>query len=254
MLLLLLSCVALNQSQWSSQTQFVPHLRQNGNRRISRRVGGPGPELDNRGGGLALSKNNLDSPDTNRRMFSPLFLDNTDVNDAYLMIDPQRFTIIPAVPQPTAITRSQKSLENTKQTNIFFPSRPRLRPVTAVPDQSSTVIRHQHHNSISDPARGSPPLPVFNRDQNRNSFSDLAREAPRSPPPVLNRNTISDIVKEAPIPPPPVLNTIPDTGSSLERKKFKKCHGRCVQKFCLPVGSLAKHAECQDSCKDICSV
>ena len=46
-----------------------------------------------------------DSPDTNRRMFSPLFLDNTDVNDAYLMIDPQRFTIIPAVPQPAAITR-----------------------------------------------------------------------------------------------------------------------------------------------------
>merc|ERR1711997_765113 len=118
--------------------------------------------------------------------------------------------IIPAVPQPTAITRSQKSLENTKQTNIFFPSRPRLRPVTAVPDQSSTVNRHQNHNS----------------------FSDLARETPRSPP--------------------PALNTIPDTGSSLERKKFKKCHGRCVQKFCLPVGSLAKHAECQDSCKDIC--
>ena len=127
-------------------------------------------------------------------------------------------------------------MENTKQTNIFFPSRPRLRPVTAVPDQSSTVNRHQHHNSISNIVKETPipPLPVLNRDQNQNSFSDLARETPRSPP--------------------PALNTIPDTGSSLERKKFKKCHGRCVQKFCLPVGSLAKHAECQDSCKDICSV
>ena len=38
------------------------------------------------------------------------------------------------------------------------------------------------------------------------------------------------------------------------RKQFRACHGRCVQRFCLPVGALAEHNKCQDKCKEICSV
>lgn len=52
---------------------------------------------------------------------------------------------------------------------------------------------------------------------------------------------------------PQTINTIPEQ-SSEARKKFKRCHGRCVQKFCLPVGNLHKHEQCQDSCRDICEV
>ena len=144
-------------------------------------------------------------------MFSPLFVDNTDINDAYLMIDPQRFTIIPAVPQvPHHNPRSQKSLENTRQTNILF-------PVTAVPDPRPN------------------PSSAVSRNPNKNLINNLNKKPATSPPPV-----ISD-------------NNIPST-STEERKKFRRCHGRCVQKFCLPVGSLSEHAECQVSCKDICSV
>ena len=155
------------------------------------------------------------SPAAGRRVFSPLFVDNTDINDAYLMIDPQRFTIIPAVPpgpHHSHHTRTQKSLENTKQTNILFPS-----------------------TSGQDP--GPDPSPAVSRNQNNNSINNLANNPATRPPP------------------PPVVsdNIIPST-SSEQRKKFRRCHGRCVQKFCLPVGSLSEHAECQDSCKDICSV
>ena len=142
-------------------------------------------------------------------MFSPLFVDNTDINDMYLMIDPQRFTIIPAVPQ-VPHHRSQKSLENTRQTNILF-------PVTAVPDS-----RPNPSSSVS-------------RNPNKNLINNLDKKPATRPPPV-----VSD-------------NNIPSTNTE-ERKKFRRCHGRCVQKFCLPVGSLSEHAECQDSCKDICSV
>jgi len=37
-----------------------------------------------------------------------------------------------------------------------------------------------------------------------------------------------------------------------ERRRFKKCHGRCVQKFCLPVGILSVFEACTEKCKGIC--
>ena len=37
------------------------------------------------------------------------------------------------------------------------------------------------------------------------------------------------------------------------RRKFTKCHGRCVQKFCLPVGILSEFEKCKEKCKDICT-
>lgn len=200
-LITLAACVALAQAQWAPQSQFLPQLNQKENRRISRRVGSS--SLTN----FQISENNLDSPAAGRRAFSPLFVDNTDINDAYLMIDPQRFTIIPAVPPGPHHTRTQKSLENSRQTNIMFP-----------------------------PTSANPSSPV-SRNQNNNSINNLAKNpATRPPPLVADRD-----------------NIIPSS-SSEERKKFRRCHGRCVQKFCLPVGSLSEHAKCQDSCKDICSV
>ena len=38
-----------------------------------------------------------------------------------------------------------------------------------------------------------------------------------------------------------------------ERKQFKRCHGKCVQKFCLPVGSLSVFDKCTNKCKGICT-
>ena len=39
----------------------------------------------------------------------------------------------------------------------------------------------------------------------------------------------------------------------VERKKFKKCHGKCVQKFCLPISELSVYEACSDKCKNICN-
>ena len=38
-----------------------------------------------------------------------------------------------------------------------------------------------------------------------------------------------------------------------ERKQFKRCHGKCVQKFCLPVGSLSVFDKCTNKCRGICT-
>jgi len=37
------------------------------------------------------------------------------------------------------------------------------------------------------------------------------------------------------------------------RRKFKRCHGRCVQKQCLPVGNLNDYHKCVDNCKQNCN-
>ena len=50
------------------------------------------------------------------------------------------------------------------------------------------------------------------------------------------------------------MNAVRAVESRDARKQFRACHGRCVQRFCLPVGALAEHNKCQDKCKEICSV
>ena len=154
-------------------------------------------------------------------MFKPLFRDDSDINDAYRMIDPLKFTIIPAVPSPTPSSnrnnqqqnnlRSQKSLKSTKQ-NFFFPTST-LKPIAAVPQQPTM----EHSNSLFDTNQNN----IININDNNENIAHQGN-----------------------------LNTL----SQEKRKTFRKCHGRCVQKFCLPVGDLGKHNVCQDSCKDICSV
>ena len=37
------------------------------------------------------------------------------------------------------------------------------------------------------------------------------------------------------------------------RKQFKRCHGKCVQKFCLPVGVLSVFDNCTNKCRGICT-
>ena len=38
-----------------------------------------------------------------------------------------------------------------------------------------------------------------------------------------------------------------------KRKQFKRCHGKCVQKICLPVGSLSVFDKCTTKCKVTCT-
>ena len=38
-----------------------------------------------------------------------------------------------------------------------------------------------------------------------------------------------------------------------ERRKFKRCQGRCVQQFCLPVSNLTVYKNCVDKCKSFCT-
>ena len=55
----------------------------------------------------------------------------------------------------------------------------------------------------------------------------------------------------APSPPSPVSLSQEDKKAA--RRKFKRCHGKCVQKFCLPVGNLSVYDKCVDKCRGLCT-
>ena len=52
---------------------------------------------------------------------------------------------------------------------------------------------------------------------------------------------------------PPVRAVISAPGPSDARRAYKRCHGKCVQKFCLPVTSLSVFDECTAKCGGICT-
>merc|ERR1712181_193671 len=44
-----------------------------------------------------------------------------------------------------------------------------------------------------------------------------------------------------------------DSDKRATRKKFKRCQGRCVQEFCLPVESIPVYEKCVNKCKTFCT-
>merc|ERR1719397_2460182 len=47
-------------------------------------------------------------------------------------------------------------------------------------------------------------------------------------------------------------NLFQSSEPSTQRKAFKRCHGKCVQKFCLPIDDLDIYDTCSVKCKGIC--
>jgi hypothetical protein len=37
------------------------------------------------------------------------------------------------------------------------------------------------------------------------------------------------------------------------RRVFRRCHGKCVQKACLPVGELSVYSDCVEKCRNSCN-
>ena len=54
----------------------------------------------------------------------------------------------------------------------------------------------------------------------------------------------------------PTTRVAPSRGDDEKRetrKKFKRCQGRCVQEFCLPVESIPVYEKCVNKCKTFCT-
>merc|ERR1712110_73065 len=96
------------------------------------------------------------------------------------------------------------------------------------------------------------PAPVSSAPLVIASKPVIAREEPTvAPTKIISSRLEKEVVEEK----QPVVEkrvTVIDE-SRAQRKQFKRCHGKFVQKFCLPIDSLTVYDTCSAKCKGICS-
>merc|ERR1712106_1155420 len=141
-------------------------------------------------------------------------------HDPYLSINP-KFAVIPAVPgvnTPPQNERLPKNIPSDKEATLLIPAR--FMPLPAVPVLESEV-------DVSD---------AVQVDDVVNSVEEVKLE------------DLTQVTQDT-----KVYAAEDFLAPGEERKQFKRCHGKCVQKFCLPVGNLAVFDKCTDKCKGICT-
>ena len=151
--------------------------------------------------------------------------------DPYLSINP-KFAILPAVPgvkTPVQVKtplqeRLPKKIPPGKEASLLIPAR--FMPLPAVPleDTAGDLDNFLEVAEVN------------------NTVEEVLEEVDEKSEKYTNTNKVPQ-VKAVPAAP----------GPSDARRAYKRCHGKCVQKFCLPVTSLALFDECTAKCGGICT-
>ena len=110
-------------------------------------------------------------------------------------------------------------------------------PVPAVPNSATDIqASRRQKDSLASVDLGSNPL----SNVEKKPLKTKIQKPPTTDPPV----------SAAPPRPAPASE---DEKKEI-RKKFKRCHSRCVQEKCLPVGNLNVYYNCVDKCKQLCTL
>ena len=110
-------------------------------------------------------------------------------------------------------------------------------PVPAVPNSATDLqASRRPKDSLASVDLGANPL----NNVEKKPLKTKIQKPPTTDPPV------------SAAPPRPV--TASEDEKKEIRKKFKRCHSRCVQKKCLPVGNLNVYYNCVDKCKQLCTL
>merc|ERR1711997_41359 len=174
------------------------------------------------------------------KQFSPVL--RTEANP-YLSIDMDRFAVIPAVPGSAVAVPSLTNKARVPKTSEVREDEDLLSGFSPVPAVPLTTA------SNTPPAPPAPPAPAPPAPSAPPAPTPRARQKPSLPghntaigggaggvqTNVVSQKTTGDISQ-----------------TTLERKAFKRCHGKCVQKFCLPIEDLGVYDACTNKCKGIC--
>ena len=160
----------------------------------------------------------------------------------YLPIDSGKFEILPAVPG-LAISK-QVIIPNTEeghtQKNSISPTVPGVE-IKNPKARANKAIQTAQDVYVAAKFSAVPAVPIDIERQSINQVTDQA-----------SVNVAENFIEEV-----RVASTVKEEKNLIsakeERRRFKKCHGRCVQKFCLPVGNLTVFENCSVKCKGICT-
>jgi len=158
----------------------------------------------------------------------------------YLSIDTKKFPVLAAVPGSDVPVLSENLSFSPSPTPVS--QRSSVPSVPEIPDGFSPVPAVPNLPTISDQQAAPSTIkqPIVPDFSSVPSVPELSNNAVRIP-----RRDIENSVEEI------QSSAVEDKEST--RKQFKKCHGRCVQKFCLPVEDLQVFESCSNKCKGICS-
>ena len=177
------------------------------------------------------------------------------VTHSYLTIDQARFQILPAVPGGTGSNNDNSIVDILQEIESFVTSKNELKNVHERDEKSTkgpdNILGQDLFNSV-------PAVPHYYT----NNEEEYIHE--NKVPPYESDNAVTDEAVEK------VKLNIDDNyvkddqelrkgmekqdvlSKKEQRRRFKKCHGQCVQKFCLPVGIHSVFTTCLNNCKTIC--
>ena len=146
------------------------------------------------------------------------------MSDPYLQFMP-----VPAVPSPDSVSqeaRRPKDSLNSLGINLDLQNTIEVTPATSRPIGTAPETRAPATRNLSTkaPATRAP-----------------ASRAPAGGAPASK------------VPSPTSPDSLSQEEKKAARRKFKRCHGKCVQKFCLPVGNLSVYDKCVDKCRGLCT-
>ena len=185
----------------------------------------------------------------------------TPVTHSYLTIDQTRFQILPAVPGGTGSNndnseadilqenktsvKPKNELEDDKERNektingsdnLFIPNV--FNPVPAVPNHDTyDIIGNERAYSHDNKIISSKSPKVFTNEAVKKMKSNIADKYVKKTKELSKGSEKQNILFK-----------------KQQRRRFKKCHGKCVQKFCLPVEIISVFTTCSNNCKAICEL
>jgi len=166
---------------------------------------------------------------------------------------PPSLHALPAVPgsvplkQPLKKTPGQMS--DGSQTGEGNPYE-KFMPVPAVPNSAANLqASRRPKDSLASVDLNASPLNIAAAKATKVSTHP---PRPTNPPATRPTQPTNPPRPAAPAVPQQSLSTTEEDKQEI-RKKFKRCHGRCVQKQCLPVGNLDVYYKCVDKCKQLCT-
>ena len=166
---------------------------------------------------------------------------------------PPSLKALPAVPGEGSVPLKQ-SQSKSPEGSITEEGNPyeKFMPVPAVPNSAVNLqASRRPKDSLASVDLNVNPLNIVAPKPSKASTDPPRPYSPRptSPRPSSPRPT------SPPRPAPAVpQQSLPSGDEKTEiRKKFKRCHGRCVQKQCLPVANLEVYYKCVDKCKQLCT-
>ena len=140
----------------------------------------------------------------------------------YIVIDKTRFQILPAVPGVTLLKTSKK-----KKNFVETSEKPRVRGNKAINTAGDVFVP-----DIFNPL---PAVPNKLESADKNDSN-------------VKENVVAHITPKVNVKEENALISPKE-----ERKRFRKCHGQCVQKSCFPIGSLTVFNNCSENCRNICT-